>query len=197
MGHGWSLAGGSLTFPGLGLVNIGLLGGHQLQNAATALVAIMELRKLGLEIPPEAIRRGFQEVSWPGRMEVASHNPFILFDGAHNQEGIEALAQSLQQLQGELGGEKFTFLFGMLHNKSLSLLDPLLPLARRFVFARADSGRLPAMEPRVMADYAEQAGVAAAACEELPEAVAEAVKTPPLCICGSLYLVGSVKRVLR
>lgn len=197
VGHGWSLAGGSLTFPGLGLVNIGLLGGHQLQNAATALVAIMELRKLGLEIPPEAIRRGFQEVRWPGRMEVASHNPFILFDGAHNQEGIEALAQSLQQLQGELGGEKFTFLFGMLHNKSLSLLDPLLPLARRFVFARADSGRLPAMEPRVMADYAEQAGVAAAACEELPEAVAEAVKTPPLCICGSLYLVGSVKRVLR
>ena len=195
--HGWSLAGGMLTFPEFGTLKIGLLGAHQLQNAATALLAVKELRRLGYQISLDAVRQGFEEASWPGRLEVVTRNPFMLFDGAHNREGIDALSQSLHQIQKELGGEKFTFLFGMLHNKSLSLLDPLLPLARRFVFSRADSGRLPATEPDVMVDYVERRGGSALSFEQLPEAMDEAMQTPPLCVCGSLYLVGSVKRVLR
>ena len=196
VGHGWTLEGGSLTFPGIGLIHIGLLGAHQLENAATALLAIQELQGLGYDIPLESIRKGCQGVLWPGRLEVVSKEPFILLDGAHNEEGIDALAQSLQQLQGELG-EKFTLLFGMLHNKSLSLLEPLLPLARRFVFAKADSGRLPAMEPSIMVDYVRSRGLAASGYEELSDAILEAKKTPPLCICGSLYLIGSGKRCFR
>lgn len=195
--HGWSLAGGSLTFPGIGLIHLGLLGTHQLQNAATALLSIVELRRLGYDISAEAIDQGFREVVWPGRLEVVSQRPFILLDGAHNEEGIDALAQNLHQLQRELGGEKFTFLFGMLHNKSLSLLDPLVPLAKRFVFAAADSGRLAPMEPEIMVDYVQSRGVSARAFHDLAEAVAEAKQTPPLCICGSLYLIGSIKRFFR
>ena len=80
VGHGWSLAGGSLTFPGLGLVNIGLLGGHQLQNAATALVAIMELRKLGLNPAGSDSRLSGSQLARPHGGGFT--NPFILFDGA-------------------------------------------------------------------------------------------------------------------
>lgn len=195
--HGWNLAGGSLTFPGIGLVHVGLLGTHQLQNAATALLAIVELRRLGYSISAQALNKGLQEVVWPGRLEVVSRQPFILLDGAHNEEGIDALAQNLHQLRGELGGEKFTFLFGMLHNKSLILLDPLLPLAQRFVFATADSGRLAPMDPDIMVDYVQSQGVSATGFHDLAEAVAEAKKSSPLCICGSLYLIGSIKRYFR
>ena len=195
--HGWNLNGGSLTFPGIGLVHTGLLGAHQLDNAATALLAITELRDLGYAISEEAISRGFKEVVWPGRLELISRKPLILLDGAHNQEGIAALAESLQHIQREEGEGTFTFLFGMMNNKNFSLLDPLIPLARRFVFSQAESGRLPAMEPSRMADYVRGHGVEAVAFEDLAEAVQEAKGTPPLCICGSLYLIGSVKRFLR
>jgi dihydrofolate synthase/folylpolyglutamate synthase len=168
-----------------------------LDNAATALLAITELRDLGYAISEEAISRGFKEVVWPGRLELISRKPLILLDGAHNPEGIAALAESLQHIQREEGEGTFTFLFGMMNNKNLSLLDPLIPLARRFVFSQAESGRLPAMEPSRMADYVRGHGVEAVAFEDLAEAVQEAKGTPPLCICGSLYLIGSVKRFLR
>ena len=125
-GHGWGLSGGQLTFPPIGTVQVGLLGQHQLQNAATALLALLELRKLGYHLPQQAILQGCQEVIWPGRLEVVSSRPFMILDGAHNQEGIDALAQSLRHVLLELEKSKFTFLFGMLHNKELSLLEPYL-----------------------------------------------------------------------
>ncbi|MCK9524609.1 MAG: bifunctional folylpolyglutamate synthase/dihydrofolate synthase [Limnochordia bacterium] len=196
LAHGWNLSGGSLTFPGIGLIHTGLLGPHQLHNAATALLALTELRTLGYTIPSEAISQGLQEVVWPGRLEVVSRDPFILLDGAHNEEGITVLAESIVQLQKELG-EQFTFLFGMLHTKNLELLDPLLPLAKRFVFAAADSGRLAAMQPRIMVDYVKSHGGVASGYENLSEALADATTTTPLCVCGSLYLIGSVKRIFH
>lgn len=196
-GHDWSLSGGSLTFPGIGLVQVGLLGHHQLQNAATALLALLELNGIGYDIPHQAILDGFHQAVWPGRLEVVSPSPFVLLDGAHNEEGMDALAQSLHHFLQELGESKFTFLFGMMHNKSLGLLDPLLPLAKRFVFTTADSGRLAPMEPGIMVDYVRSHGGVAVGYPRLPEAMADFRGEHPVCICGSLYLVGSVKRFLH
>ncbi len=196
-GHGWGLSGGQLTFPPIGTVQVGLLGQHQLQNAATALLALLELRKLGYHLPQQSILQGCQEVIWPGRLEVVSSRPFMILDGAHNQEGIDALAQSLRHVLLELEKSKFTFLFGMLHNKELSLLEPLLPLAKRFVFSAADASRLPGMEPGIMVDYVHGRGGEAVGYPSLPHAFADVQADDPVCVCGSLYLVGSVKRFLR
>lgn len=193
-GHGWSLDGGSLSFPGFGLIRVGLLGDHQLQNAATALLAVQELISLGWVIPLEAINQGMEGAKWPGRLEIISREPFILLDGSHNQDGIDALCRSLNQIQGELESEKFTVIFGMLHNKPLELIDPLLPLAERFIFTAAESGRLAPMEPELLVDYVRKKGGLATNYANIADALAEAAKTPPLCICGSLYLVGAVKR---
>ncbi|NMB02284.1 MAG: bifunctional folylpolyglutamate synthase/dihydrofolate synthase [Firmicutes bacterium] len=197
VGLGWSLAGGRLLFPGFGEVGIGLLGDHQLENAATALLALKELRNLGYNLPSAAIYEGMQGVVWPGRLEVLSQEPLRLLDGAHNEEGILALAKSLYQLQSELGIGKFTFLLGMLHNKELKIIDPLLPLAERFIFTEAESGRLAPMDPSILVDYVESQGYQAQACPNLTQALTLAQGDFPLCICGSLYLVGSVKRILR
>lgn len=197
LAQGWNLTGGQLDFPGFGEVKIGLLGDHQLENAATALLAVRTLLELGYNLPSTAIYEGMREVVWPGRLEVLSHQPFRLMDGAHNDEGILALAQSLSQLQQMLGSGKFTIMFGMLHNKRLEMLDPLLPLAERFIFTKADSGRLPPMEPQLLVDYVVGKGGRAQGYSSLAEAMEDAWRASPLCICGSLYLVGSVKNYLR
>lgn len=196
LGGGWDLSGGRVNYPGLGEVQIGLLGDHQLENAATALLALMELRKLGYNLPSSAIYEGMKHVSWPGRLEVVSSSPLLILDGAHNQEGIAALATSLTQLQECCTEEPFTLVFGMMNNKSLDLLDPLLPVARRFVFTAAQSGRLPAMDPEILTEYALSRGVEAVSCSDAAQALAEAGKTYPVCVCGSLYLVGEIKRYL-
>ncbi len=194
---GWDLDGGRLMFPGWGKVKIGLLGEHQLENAATALLALRELAALGWPINQKAVLEGMATARWPGRLEVVSRQPLLLLDGSHNLEGIAALTRSLTQLSDDWAGQKFTFVFGMLENKEVGLIDPLFPLAAKFVFTAAESGRFAPKEPRLLADYAGERGAAAGAYDRAADALREALRTPPVCVCGSLYLVGSIKRILR
>lgn len=195
--NGWDLSGGQLQFPLWGTLQIGLLGQHQLENAATALLALKELTALGLSISHDAIRRGMRNVNWPGRLDVVNRDPLILMDGSHNYQGINALAQSLVHIQKSHNLGKFTFLFGMLKEKNVDLIDPLLPLADRFVFTAADSGRLPPMQPEILRDYVEHKGGEATAYADVGQALIDARKSSLLCICGSLYLVGAVKRIFH
>ncbi|HSL28585.1 MAG TPA: Mur ligase family protein, partial [Anaerolineales bacterium] len=53
-------------------LTIPLLGTHQIQNAATAYAA---LKASGIPISDEAIQKGFSEVQWRARFEVARRNP--------------------------------------------------------------------------------------------------------------------------
>ncbi|NLJ79960.1 MAG: bifunctional folylpolyglutamate synthase/dihydrofolate synthase [Firmicutes bacterium] len=194
---GWGWPGGSLVFPGWGPIQIGLFGAHQLQNAATALLALDELNKLGWNISGAAVREGMSKAQLPGRMEMVSKDPFLLLDGAHNQEGLKALAQGLRHFQAELGLPAFTIVFGMLGSKEPKYMEPLFPAARRFVFTAADSGRLAPMAPGILKKYAVGRGLAADSFPDLSSALKNALETAPVCVCGSLYLVGAVKRYLR
>ncbi|MBM3292276.1 bifunctional folylpolyglutamate synthase/dihydrofolate synthase, partial [Candidatus Bathyarchaeota archaeon] len=72
-----------------------LLGNYQLYNAATAIAAIESLEKYGINIPEISIKKGIKQVNWPGRLEVISHNPLIVVDGAKDEEAITALIKSL------------------------------------------------------------------------------------------------------
>jgi len=74
------------------ILRIPLLGDHQVVNAVTAYAA---LRTSGLDISDEAIRQGFEEVSWPCRFEVARREPPVVFDSAHNVDSFEKLAQTV------------------------------------------------------------------------------------------------------
>lgn len=194
---GWGLNGGSLFFPGWGKVAIGLLGDHQLENAATALLALRELSALGWPITAEAVREGMAGARWPGRLELLRRDPLLLLDGSHNPEGIAALALSLKQLQAQLGTGGFTFVFGILENKDPGLMDPLLPLAEKLIFTAADSGRFGPKDPQVLKSYALKKGVPAEACPQAAAALKRALQGGPVCVCGSLYLVGTIKRILR
>lgn len=74
-------------------------GPHQAVNAAVSLMTIDILRNfLSYLLEEEEIARGLQQTRWPGRLEVVSPRPMVMLDGAHNQEGIEALVTSLQRL---------------------------------------------------------------------------------------------------
>ncbi len=70
-----------------------LLGAHQLVNAATAYAA---LKVSGLEIPAEAIQRGFAQVKWPARFELVRREPPVIFDSAHNDDSFARLRETLE-----------------------------------------------------------------------------------------------------
>lgn len=64
----------------------------------------------------DRIKSALEETVWPGRMEIVSKEPFLLVDGAHNSNGVDALKESLMQMYP---GEKFCFFMGVMADKTM------------------------------------------------------------------------------
>ena len=99
---------------------------YQATNAITVIEAVIELVKLGMEIPDEAVVRGIYSAYMPARFEVVSVSPTFIVDGAHNENGIGALMRSLRQLGDKFTG-KINFAIGILRDKNPK--GALLPFA--------------------------------------------------------------------
>ena len=74
---------------------INLAGEHQIRNLATAMAAIDALRGLGWVLDPDAIFSGFSKATWPGRLWSVPGLTRVIFDGAHNAQGTQALASHM------------------------------------------------------------------------------------------------------
>lgn len=118
-------------------VSISMNGSHQVNNAAAALMAIEVLRQyVALVVDDEELLNAFRSATWPGRLELASANPRILLDGAHNPEGAEALAKALQSIYPY---RQLHVMIGMLQTKNhRGVLQHILPLVSTLVITEPD-----------------------------------------------------------
>ena len=84
---------------------LGLPGAMQRHNAAVAHAALHALAPLGWTVDESAIRRGFAEARWPGRLQTAHwQNHPVLLDGAHNPPAAAQLAMERRRWPGEEAG---------------------------------------------------------------------------------------------
>jgi dihydrofolate synthase/folylpolyglutamate synthase len=74
-----------------------LLGRHQAANAATALAALAELRRIGWRLPESSVHQALASLTWPGRVEVVARRPAVVVDAAHNVASIAALLDTLDE----------------------------------------------------------------------------------------------------
>jgi dihydrofolate synthase/folylpolyglutamate synthase len=173
-----------------------LLGRHQLENAATALLATENLAADGLRLGPPEAAAALASVSWPGRLEVLSRTPLVLVDGAHNAASAQRLAETLTELCAH---RPLTVVIGTLADKDLAgMVAALAPLAVRVIAAAPDQPRA-----RAAADVAasfraagvettEATGVAAGLRAALDSANAD----DAICVTGSLYTVAEARAAL-
>lgn len=123
---------------------IPLLGRHQVDNAATAITVMMELRQLGYEISDKAMQDGLAKVNWPCRFEVISRKPFIVVDSAHNRDSAHKLRQAVQDYFPE---KPVTLIFGASEDKDISgMFAELLPVCSRVVLTRSTHPRAADMD---------------------------------------------------
>ncbi|MHB8645851.1 MAG: bifunctional folylpolyglutamate synthase/dihydrofolate synthase [Thermomicrobiales bacterium] len=76
-------------------LQIGLLGTHQITNAALAIAATDALMSSGLKVSNDVVERTLPTVGIPGRLEVVSEKPTVVLDGAHNPDKMDALLTAL------------------------------------------------------------------------------------------------------
>lgn len=86
-------------------VQVRLLGTHQVDNARTAVAALEQLTKSGVQVAFEEIGAGIASVEWPARNQLVTRHPVPVFvDGAHNDASARALRRTIEQLFPERSG---------------------------------------------------------------------------------------------
>lgn len=184
-------------------LSLSLLGRHQYTNASTAL-AVCELLELNHEfkISQTAVRAGLGAVVWPGRLELISHNPKILLDGAHNAEGMESLAQALADYAGSsFKRKRLIVCIGMLQDKDIEkALAYIMPLADIIVITKPDSPRAVDWQ-RLAVPAAQYLSPENIHLIESPFAAVQYCldrmeEHDMTCVTGSLYMIGPVRRFL-
>lgn len=119
-------------------IEINLLGGHQLKNAAVSLKTIEVLIKRGWKISQKNIQDGMKSVKWPGRFEILNKKPYFIVDGAHNPQGVEALIKNI----GMYFNKKVIFLTGVFKDKDYEkMFEMIYPYGKKFITVQPDNQR--------------------------------------------------------
>lgn len=176
-------------------LTIPLLGLHQVENAATAYVALQCARQAGLSLNEAGIRQGFAQVAWQGRFEVLNRQPLLVIDSAHNRDSALRLRQALDDY---FPGQPVNLVFGASHDKDISgMFAELMPRVRR-VFA-TQSFHPRAMSPDELVNLAHQFGRPAQAILPLETALAEALRhageNTVTLVTGSIFVAAAARYV--
>ncbi len=171
-----------------------LVGRHQLDNAATAIVACEALASAcGIELTPAHVRAGLANVVWPGRLEVLRHKPLVIVDGAHNGDSAKRMVAALREYFGLVHA---TLLFGTVAGKDVaSMADAVAPIAREVFVTAWPSAR--AADPRDVAAAFRPHEVPVSTFGDLGQAyeaaLAQAGERGAVVAFGSIAFVGAVR----
>jgi dihydrofolate synthase / folylpolyglutamate synthase len=135
-----------------------------------------------LQISNEAIQKGFSQVKWPARFEVARREPPVIFDSAHNDDSFARLRETLDAY---FPGKQVYLIFGASEDKNIpGMFRELKPKIRKVIVTRADHPR--ALEVEKIQSLAAQAGLPSEAVTPVSFALARALELSA--IDGSIVL---------
>jgi dihydrofolate synthase/folylpolyglutamate synthase len=170
-------------------LSIPLLGRHQLDNAATAVAALEVLAEKGFGVSKDSITRGLAQVDWPGRLQVVSHHPLIVVDGAHNPDGARGLKGSLERY---FDFDRAILVIGTSDDKDIAgIVSQLASLFDSVIVTYSQHPRAVAVA-EITAEFAKY-GVEAQVASDVPTALSRAVAMAGdkdlICVAGSLFVV--------
>jgi dihydrofolate synthase/folylpolyglutamate synthase len=165
-----------------------LAGEHQVENAVTAAAALV-----GLQVPDTAIESGIARTRWPGRLELASRQPEIILDGAHNPAGARALAAYIDRFYS---ARRVRLIYGAMRDKAIDEISGILfPRAAQVIVTAPAQAR--ALAPQAMRQIADHPDLLVAAClRDALALVADAPDQDVVFVTGSLYLVAEARDLL-
>lgn len=163
---------------------------YQMKNATLAISAIDLLKgKNIVKLSQEDIIHGIDKSNWEGRFETISDHPRIILDGAHNDEGIHELVESLKDFPkpliivfSALKDKPTKDMIEQLHNIASTLL------VTEFNFYRVEKARnLVHFNDIICMPSYEQA---------IHLGLEECGSNGTLVMCGSLYFISEVRAYL-
>jgi dihydrofolate synthase / folylpolyglutamate synthase len=131
-------------------VPVGAAGTFQRRNFALARAAAQAY--LG-ELDPAAVMEAAASVRVPGRMQVIGEEPLTLLDGAHNPDGMQALAEAAAEIKR--GHDRLVAVVSILDDKDAAgMLAGLMPICDALVLTSSQNPR--ALPPPTLQSLARQ-----------------------------------------
>ena len=170
-------------------------GEYQVENGAIAMQACEVLIDEGL-LTIEDVYDGFKKAKWQGRMQKVLPNVYI--DGAHNVDGIGALAKTLKAIKTD---KPYNLFFSMVKEKdyhtAISLLLREVNFSKIIITEIEGYRKLPAEEiAECFSEYKDRVHVEKDFEKAFEYAISESNNETLICT-GSLYLVGNILDILE
>jgi dihydrofolate synthase / folylpolyglutamate synthase len=177
----------------LDCLEISMIGKHQTENASLAVMAAQYMNHhFAIEVTGAGIRTGLKKSFWPGRFETISENPMIIIDGAHNEEGVNAL---VHELNDRYHNKDIHVVFAALRDKKLDeMIAKLDQVAERITFVSFDFPRAASAR-----ELFELSGASYRFMEEnwkpfLAKEMRTLQENQLMVITGSLYFISAIKK---
>jgi dihydrofolate synthase/folylpolyglutamate synthase len=171
-----------------------LKGSYQVHNIKTVIQTVKILKDIGFKISDTNLKKGLQNVvnntSLLGRWQVLSYHPKIIVDTAHNKEGLTYV---MKQLQLEVYN-KLHVVFGVVNDKDLDSIIPLLPKKARYYFCKPNVQR--GLEPKKLQTTFKKYGLVGETYKTVKEALiaakSSAKKQDVIYVGGSTFVVAEI-----
>lgn len=178
-------------------IKLALLGKHQLINAATAIAAVENLKHQGILLQKKHILAGLSKVVWKGRIQVVKKEPLVVLDGAHNIDGILKLKESIKI---HFSFNRLILILGILADKEVEkMVKAITEDAFRVITVSPHNNRAETEE--TLCDIVKHYNTKCEAEIDYKKAYEKAVsycrKGDMIIICGSLYMIGDMIRIIK
>ncbi|HUU68455.1 MAG TPA: folylpolyglutamate synthase/dihydrofolate synthase family protein [Planctomycetota bacterium] len=180
-------------------VRLAMRGEHQAVNAATAAAMLAVLQDSGAVcLTADQIRDGLATAFCPARVELIRKHPATVVDAAHNPASVRAL---LETLRTEFRFDRLICVFAVARDKDVEgILRLIAERASHVIFTTMDNPR--AATPDELAATMRKIGFAGVSVQHdhrlaLGEAESLAHADDLICVCGSFYLAGDVRKTLK
>lgn len=180
-------------------IYVSLHGRHQFDHFATAVVAAELFFQR--ELDPDLVTAVAANLTSPGRLEVLHRQPLVLVDGAHNEQGLQGLADAVD---AEFPETDRVLIVGMRGDRDVgALLTHLRDLVDQVIATEADDPlSIPAADIAAAAAAVFGPEVPVEVVTPVAQAVTEALdrvtENDMVVVAGSLYVAGEAReRLLR
>lgn len=191
----YSLDGQLFDYKGFKNLYIRLLGDHQLRNVAVAIDACEILIQKGFKINYNNIKNGIAETMWPGRLEIISKNPLILIDGAHNFEGGQSLNAALNRY---FENKSKIYIVGFLRDKDYNQIMAMLAEKSKLIITVTPNNERAISSSElatILKQYSDNVVDGVNIENSLQLALKNVDEESVICVFGSLYMIGEVRKL--
>lgn len=176
-------------------IRLPLIGSHQLENARTAYAVINELHDQGVKISAAAVKQGFEQVDWPGRLEILQRDPLVIIDGAHNPDSFRNLVRTIKEY---LTDRKVIFILGASEDKNiLTMMQIIKPVVDHLIITKSTHPR--AMDIEKIQALADTIGISSVCVEKVEDAKVKAEslsnENSVIIAAGSIFIAGALREM--